>query len=380
MPPQDRPALELRALTGIRGVAALYVVLYHFFQISAPPGVAGVVLLHGYLSVDLFFVLSGFVMALSYAASFTRDFTWPAYRDFLIKRLARIYPLFCAATLAAAVIAVVTPSPWLLVQNLLLIQSWGLGGSLDGPGWSISTEFAAYLLFPLLVALVLRPSWPQSQPWPWPLAAAVVSGVCLVCLAGLPSAVLNQIQPGGELGRNGPLDLWGSYTPWLVLRCLAGFTLGLVAFRLMRSEQVRRVAAHRLACPAIMLALLVLLATRRSDVVVVLLCGPLIMTLAQSRSLPAAVLAWGPVHWLGEISYSIYLVHILVNDRVQPPLKVALAAHGVSHAYTMASALQLGPVIVISALCFYGIERPARRAGRLLLTRRPPALLQPAPE
>ena len=68
------PRQEIGALTGLRGVAACWVAMYHGHEFGRLAGPAGVLLRHGYLAVDVFFVLSGFVMGLSYAHMFAPGF------------------------------------------------------------------------------------------------------------------------------------------------------------------------------------------------------------------------------------------------------------------------------------------------------------------
>ena len=92
-----RPAMRvehLPSLTPLRGIAALWVVVFHFcwrFP-NAQPGDYGVVR-EGYLAVDMFFVLSGFVISHVYKESFAKECTARRYSDFLKARIARIYPL-----------------------------------------------------------------------------------------------------------------------------------------------------------------------------------------------------------------------------------------------------------------------------------------------
>src|SRR5690348_11629593 len=86
----------LPALTAMRGLAAWWVVLYQFRD-EVPSALFGITLYsiisHGDLAVDFFFHLSGFVIALRYASRFSR-LNWAAYKEFLIARVARVYPLY----------------------------------------------------------------------------------------------------------------------------------------------------------------------------------------------------------------------------------------------------------------------------------------------
>ena len=121
---------EVRALTGLRGIAALYVVCLHYY-IPIPENMR--ILSHGYLAVDLFFALSGFVLAMNYSGKLSREFTLQAYLSFLARRFARIYPLYLfTLTAATALVAShlmelhANPSR-IFLPNLFMVQNWGRG-------------------------------------------------------------------------------------------------------------------------------------------------------------------------------------------------------------------------------------------------------------
>jgi len=147
---------DLPALTGIRGVAAWFVVLFHV-RIGAsaqlPAWLIGI-FAKGYLAVDLFFMLSGFVLWLNYSESL-RSKGAASVPRFFGRRIARIWPLHAAILCATAAFALLLQLsghgdpihyPWSdLPLHLLLIQNWGFSNSLtwNDPAWSISCEFAA---------------------------------------------------------------------------------------------------------------------------------------------------------------------------------------------------------------------------------------------
>ena len=166
---------ELRGLTGIRAFAAIGVVLFHL--VGQYPGVESDsplirVFRFGSNGVDLFFILSGFIIAYSYEREFTR-FSLSFYLGFLRKRLARIYPahLFgLLLMLALGLMLTFTGAPFLqanpaadFLSQLLLVSNWNplhdAHLAWNVPDWSISSEWLAYLLFPLFL-LILR-------PFPW---------------------------------------------------------------------------------------------------------------------------------------------------------------------------------------------------------------------
>ena len=184
-------------------------------------------LLHdGYLSVDVFFVLSGFVMAMSYGRMFSAGTTLRGYAAFLMRRLARVYPLYIFVLSIAALVNFyvlhhhLRPNGLgrLFVLNGLMLQGWGLGYSIVGPSWSVSTELAAYLLFPVLLTLVVRSGVPIWLP-------------ATICIGVVVAAALQPTPAYVTFPRRGPLDVYWSASLWPVIRCAAEFSLGLLAFR-----------------------------------------------------------------------------------------------------------------------------------------------------
>ena len=91
--------VEIRGLAGLRGVSALFVVLYHF-GIAANSG-SLLSIPNGYIAVDAFFLLSGYVLAYNYQSLFSKTFTIRAYGDFLFRRICRIYPAYFVILLLA---------------------------------------------------------------------------------------------------------------------------------------------------------------------------------------------------------------------------------------------------------------------------------------
>ncbi len=358
---------EIRSLTGLRGVAALYVVLYHYVNFDPAYGPAWLTgfVGHGYISVDLFFVLSGFVMALSYGRLFEGGSSWNGFLVFLGRRLARIYPLYAVVTVILALAVLSGHSDRLhpgalrtvLPLNLLMVQSWTTIPDLEAPMWSISTEWAAYLAFPLLLALTSRSR-----------AAALLA----VGLAATTLVVLS-LTPGWSFShperRDGPLSLFG--TPaGMVGRCFAEFTLGLVAYRFARSETGRRIAGDGRVSAFLVPLVVVLLPFTLSDLPLVACFTMLIVALSADRGPVARVLASGPIATLGVWSYAIYLVHPLIR-RLAWHFGAVLAAHGVPQHVAAWGGLALGlPILLaVAALAHLAIERPGRTAVQHLISR-----------
>lgn len=350
---------EIRSLTGLRGVAAVFVVFYHFLASRHFGGPVTNLLLHGYLAVDLFFVLSGFVMALSYRHMFAAGFSGPAYRTFLGRRLARVYPLYLAATLVAFGLVAARLLPFrfqgslggLLLENVLLVQTWGLNASLIFPGWSISAEWAAYLLFPLLLLPALsRKTWAA-----WVAGSTAV--LVLLALCAVPATLGNK-QPAEAVLNLGDLN-YG----FAVYRCLAEFTLGLLAFRVTRGRLGKMLASSRWAGTAIAAGILLLMCFPRTDLAVALLFPLLILTLAGERQLASRVLETPPAQFLGRISYSIYLVHGFFTLPVNA-LASRLTAHDIGHTQTLATAVGLVLTLGVATAAYHALEVPGRHWAR----------------
>ena len=337
---------EMRALTGLRGLAAGYVVLYHMLQDIPGEGIAATLIRHGYIAVDLFFVLSGFVMATVHG----RDaFDIAGYGLFLRKRLARIYPLYAAVTAATLLLIVSSDgampiSPERLAVNIALLQGWGAGASIVGPAWSLSAEFGAYLLFPLLASLLL---WGSR-------------GQALAC-ASLAFALLATISLGGPYPRSGPLDLYQPHLVTPLVRCLCGFTLGLATFRLSRAELGRRWLGGPWSGACLGIAIAGLLAWPGSDLLIVALLGPFVAAAAiGSENLAIRVLATAPLHRLGTLSFSVYLVHYPIRDWLRTPLADHLDSIGLPHAGFWATVAACVVTLAVATLTYRLIERPAR--------------------
>jgi peptidoglycan/LPS O-acetylase OafA/YrhL len=296
-----RAEQENRALTGLRGAAALLVCVHHLvLHIGAPPSLARSFALRGYLMVDLFFVLSGFVMGLAYEGWFMGGIDAVSYARFLWRRFARLWPLhaFLVAALLAAQAASGHLWVWwrMMVANFAMIQAWGLSKTLNVPSWSLSAEWGAYVLFPLL-------SWLALRGRPARAAAAAALAMATLVLA----AYLGAFQPSG---RRGPLDLYDNYSLLPFARCLAGFTLGLVARRAMHSAALVRRLAHPGWALGAAVPLVAGLALGMADWLAYPLLVLLVAALWAGSAGLSRALAQPVPHRLGAWSYALYLVHM----------------------------------------------------------------------
>jgi peptidoglycan/LPS O-acetylase OafA/YrhL len=338
---------ELRALTGARGIAAWLVVLFHLrFMMPGIGGASGPMSL-GYLAVDFFFVLSGFVIWLTYADKLRAQ--GPAgIPGFLKRRIARVWPLhmftLAGAVMFAAAIALLDHPDWAqyppaeLPLHILLLQNWGFTDRLawNVPAWSISCELAAYLLFPLLVMGMDLKRWPS---WALIAAAAALAAALHMVFAWRGASLLGQ-----DVLKIG------------VLRCLGEFAIGMLTCALWlrwRAQPLLPAFAAGAAGAAILALHLAGLASQTFAVPLVF--AALVLVLAFTSAMRGNPLASRPIHYLGEISYATYLGHWML----WMGFKLAfIEDHDMGWGLF---ALFLLLVFAASALLYHLVERPAQR-------------------
>lgn len=356
-PPTRRPPIV--ALTGVRFFAAFYVVLYHFratmFGLVPATRRLDGFLEGGFLSVDFFFVLSGYIIAWNYLERMNR-FDRRAYRAFLRSRLARIYPLHAAILALLAIFAFGSElfgntldqkfyAPRDLVEHLLLVSSWRAEPRLtwNYPAWSISAEWLAYLLFPF-GALLVQKFRPESV-----FLATLISAVA-ICFARSFLGIHSDL---ARLAAAFPL---GVALAALQLKPPAHHV---VPRRRRRGPQAAGAAVGLLCLASFPEAGPVVLACR--DAAFLLLTVLLVALLAgmDRSSRAVTILGSRPILYLGSASYSLYLVHapvLVLFQRIVPAGRHSTAFGGlliVVLAATTFGAAHLG---------YRYIEEPARRA------------------
>ena len=353
-------ATHIKPLTAVRFFAALWVVLFHYWPKLAGAGESTFVS-RGYLGVELFFVLSGFILCHVYLPAMEGERF--KYGSFLWARIARVYPLHIVTLVGVGALALgatvagfgIDPAilSWSsLPANLLMVQAWGLApeAGWNHPSWSISAEWFAYLTFPLFgwAALSLK-----TRPY------AAFAGACAL-LAGL--YVVFPLFSGFALTK--------ATIAWGALRIVPCFALGCAAYLVWRSGAItaRNVA---LGLSAVFTAAILILAVADApDAVLVMLFGGLMVALAALTSTGSKV-GSGPVGvYLGEISYAMYMVCI--------PWKLlfvnaAAKLLGIDeHLPLWLWLVFIASVVPLAALAHHLVERPARAALKSLAERRIP--------
>jgi peptidoglycan/LPS O-acetylase OafA/YrhL len=335
------PAARIVAIDALRGLAALVVVLWHwphFFQLQATPDAALPLYAllwpfyrYGAWGVDLFFCISGFVFYTQYADAVARRTLSPF--AFARLRFSRLYPLHLVTLLYVAALQPAffhqtghafvysdTSLPSFVLQLGLASNWWTRPYSFNGPVWSVSVEVLLYASFFLLarfggirplVLLVIAVAgiflMPVNEDVARGLAAFFVGCLCGIAVARVKA---------------GEFDL--------------GAWLALVAVAALWSQT----------------------GISRAELIVKWLLFPgLVVVLALGDHRLRAVS--GRLHWLGDISYSSYLIHF----PLQLTLVVLAAATGAAIDFTQPWVLAafFAVLICLSLISFHWLERPAMR-------------------
>uniref|UniRef100_B0SV11 Acyltransferase 3 n=1 Tax=Caulobacter sp. (strain K31) TaxID=366602 RepID=B0SV11_CAUSK len=294
---------DLPALTSVRFALAMGVVLFHYqLQWSWDAMASTGVLDRAGLGVDAFFILSGFVLTHAYRQALVERRL--NYRRFLTARFARVYPahiavlgfvlvMVGAGTLIGAEFDRRLYNPLGLLTTVLLVHAWlpeTVVAEWNGPSWSLSAEWFAYLAFPAFawIGLVLA-----RRPW------------ILLALSALVFLALDLIYQAvfGDLVVHAQLNMG-------VLRIIPEFLYGIGLYRLgQRMRLTRRQAIGAAWLSAIIL--LLLMHFKADERIVVAAAGPLVLSLALlSKSGADRAVARPSMLAAGEASYALYLVHM----------------------------------------------------------------------
>ncbi|SDC06642.1 Peptidoglycan/LPS O-acetylase OafA/YrhL, contains acyltransferase and SGNH-hydrolase domains [Geodermatophilus telluris] len=363
------PPGEIRALTGLRALAATWVVVLHF---SNNPGSTWAPVLQpirpliqsGWLGVDLFFVLSGFVLTHTYLDKIGRRVGVRSTAAFYWNRLSRVWPTWLVVMGAF--------TGWLVLKHLtvgglhvhepdqphvdaahllaqvLMVQQWTQpmvsASTFPGPGWSLSAEWLAYLVFPVLVLGLHRVRR---------LPAAVLAVGALLPL--LPFAWIAAADATHEYAWAWLLRIAGAF--------VAGSLTGLCVRRIRPTERVRRGASVLAAGTLVCIGVVVWWSAARfvdHAGVAVLAFPVLVGALAFADRGPARLLSTPWMVTGGRISFAVYLVHLFVFEVWWTAMDVVPHLQPDSRLASLAAPLVLVAPFPLAWLTWRYVEEPAR--------------------
>lgn len=292
--------VNIRPLTSLRFLAAAWVILYSYWA-ELGLGFTPNFVVDGNLGVDLFFILSGFILSHVYLEDFGKgNFS---YRSFITHRLARIFPLHIATLLFAIFLGVgaglagfeIDPNTldWAsLPAQLTMTHAWGFApnAAFNHPSWSISAEWSAYLCFPLYAFVAWRL---KARP-----IVAMVLGLLVLAAFYLTFNALT-----GD-------DLIHGTVHWGALRIVPTFFLGCMFYLAYRSGAV---VNKSLALKALMVALMMTFMAvifGLNDALVVAGLGFIVLTLAGVDPQGKGVMSSKVMVYLGEVSFALYMIYV----------------------------------------------------------------------
>ena len=320
----SKPRYEI--LDGLRGVAAMLVVAFHLFETyyhMAPDQPIN----HGYLAVDFFFVLSGFVIGYAYDDRWDKMSTW----SFFKRRLIRLHPMVIFGTFFGAIMfyfgscaefPLINETPWWMVLLVMLwcftliplpntmdIRGWAETNPLNGPAWTLQWEYIANILYALFIRKISK----------------VALGVCVAIFAVMTIILCLNIDVTGFLEERN----WASYTVvggWSttpdqlqvgLTRLLYPFFCGLLVSRMGKLIKVK---GGFWWCSLLIVVMLCMpwmgIGTEGEarwtnglyEAFCILICFPLIVAIGAGSSVKGGK-SEAINRFLGEISYPLYITH-----------------------------------------------------------------------
>lgn len=339
---KEKKRAEIEPLTGIRFLAALFVLLFHFgagfTREAGMPGFVSNILSHGYLGVSLFFVLSGFILTYAYTVR-AQGKAWIS--DFFLARFARIYPVYIAVLLFALPLALKDLTLPHGLLTLLMLQAWtsptsALGYSWVMQAWTLSVEFAFYLSFPLWLPLIRK------------LDLKATSGITVILCLIIVACATPTLRPLSPSSTFSALDL----IPIPLLR-MPEFLLGMCACRLteMKPRWIERLATAPvlIALAAILLMIWSFPQEDHATSLSAVIFGLALILIASNTNSVTRCLSSKPMLLLGAASYCVYLLQGPVHGWFEH------AGHSL-----VIRILSVAVTIALAILVYLFYETPAR--------------------
>ena len=312
----------LHNLTSLRGIAAILVAVLHFHFFLGPvlPYNNAGIIDKFYLMVDLFFILSGFIMCYVYESNFNKGVGKTKYKQFLTARLARIYPLhiitLCAEILIFLVLLSIGKFDILpahmqhlyrldaIPVQLTFLQTVGIFNfdTFNAPAWSLSAEWWAYVLFPFLFILFKKINYKN-----WFIGFFIVLcgwlGIELI-LSAMEPFMNHSPDPEKQT-----LDVNWHYG---TLRGIVGFTAGMVIWQLFTRNKFKKLIGNGWTLFAFVSLSVISMYIKFYDTFTVILFAFIILSSAYGSKNINKFFSFKILRKLGEWSFSIYIWHMVI--------------------------------------------------------------------
>ncbi|MCW5313988.1 acyltransferase family protein [Nostoc sp. KVJ3] len=324
---------HIKALTSLRGVAAILIVIHHYVGCVIPNFDKSIALyskffFNGYLCVDFFFILSGFILTHIYANNFVTKVSIHNYRQFLYSRFTRIYPLhifmillflgveflklgfflfksksifdptnqsFLPFTDTQKIVALFNNIFMIQVLDLKSPQLFGDNTSWNEPTWSISAEWIAYLLLPLLLFFLVK------LPRIYDLVIYLTLLMCLFLLIKFTYGHLNFLGIPA------------------ISRCTLEAIIGIITYKVYYIGNFRKYLGHNFTVFLSLLCIFFIMHYDYQDILIVAAFSILILSVSintKNNSIILNALKYSLVIYLGTIKFvELRMQHYLKTTR-----------------------------------------------------------------
>jgi len=356
-------ATSLPGLTPLRGIAALGVAVFHFqvYFIRFIDKDKSMFVDKLYLMVDLFFIMSGFLILHVYKEHFAEKISLSSFRKFIVARFARVYPLHFITLLVLIGLYFIqrgnlesSYDPHAIASHIFLLHSFPLNTELtwNVPSWSISAEWWAYILFPGLCLFIAK-----NKRLAVPLLLLCVIACYILLLFYVPR---NDAPTNGELHN---LDITYDYG---FLRSIAGFISGMLLYLSYNLNQVKKIFSGDIFCVIGFLLVITSLQLGLPDIVFIPGFCMLVLLVTCNTGKFTGAFNNKAFNYLGDISYSVYMLHFLLI------VFTTKAAYKLGYRFDYNAGLPFFKgallcsayvlvLLVLSAISYRFVEKPCRK-------------------
>ena len=392
--------LDIRPLTGVRGILAIWVVIFHVFLfLTLALGIkieehfgefTSNIFWRGYFAVDIFFLLSGFVISYSYSDRF-KKITLKSYFSYIYSRFFRIYPVHIFVLLIFALFYWVINLPLpdrcfpydpdfdcnkydvsSFIKNLFLIQSWDWFplNSWNVVAWSISSEFFAYIIFPFLLIFLNH----FNKIW---VSVFIIFALISAMLAITYSSnsvnhyytlfsELVLAKNSSEFTKdflNSPNQIAFEFG---LIRIFFEFLVGCFIYKIF--DQLKGIKLKYSNACFILILLLITLSFNYGNMLLHYYLAPFLILLMaiDDKSYFSKFLSMNFINWLGKISYSTYMIQVVILSLLAKPI-ISILNSGKFYdtvSVYLVTILVIAVTLISGALLYYFVENPVQRLSK----------------
>jgi len=306
---------EIKSLTGIRGIAAMWVVFLHYYEtlsFSKDIYISKLLFSKALIAVDMFFLLSAIVMCIAYSEEFKKTISLPSYTAFMKKRFARIYPAYFFWSFMFLLVFDFSKFKFdfsKILVNLLLLQNLFTDSVISIVFWSLCAEWILYLIFPFLYSILSNTKVGLIN-----IFLILVSIIGFYVLPSMNNYLVDFNEGLSVVHPTGNVVIVKGINS--IVRCFYAYLIGINVFFLIKgyhsfiaNSWIKILKYFAVAC----LFVIPYFRISAEMYVCLFVCSIiLICSLYLENDNKDHFFASKPIYFLGQISYSIYLCHMFI--------------------------------------------------------------------